>query len=105
MGLFVRNQRADGGCFSVVLQHAALAHVTDTLGGLLVQDVVAVHALMLDLTSFGQRKALGCAAMGLLLRHVVSSFQNDQTLSWGSGFSPLGVFTGLSVLGARTMIM
>ena len=75
MGLFVRDQRADGSGFSLVLQHAALAHMTDALGGLLVEDVVAVHALMLDLASLGQRKALGCAAMRLLLRHRGSSFQ------------------------------
>ena len=68
-GLFVGNQLLDGSGFGVVLQGAALAKMTDALGGFLVEDMVGVHFLVLDLAGLGQAKALCGAAMGLLLGH------------------------------------
>ena len=68
-GLLVGDQLADGGGFGVVLQAAAHAQVTDALGGLLVEDMVGVHFLVLHLAGLGQAKTLGGTAVGLLLGH------------------------------------
>ena len=61
-GLFVGNQGADSSGFSLVLQGAAGAQMTDALGGLLVKNVVHIHFLVLYLAGLGQGKALRGAA-------------------------------------------
>ena len=60
-------------CYVGGISKAFLTQMSQTLGGLLVQDVAATNMSALDLAGLCHLKALGRAAVSLNLRHSVFS--------------------------------
>ena len=58
-----------GDVFTTRVPAAVNTQMAQALGGLFVENVVGIHLLVLHLAGLGQAKALGGAAVGLLLGH------------------------------------